>query len=325
MPLTLLRRYFRCVADRRVLAGRRDGREAAGRSQYGDPMALIADGAADGPETELRLWFDDHVDADEVRLGTDFELGADPRFHRCGDGWALTIPRPDIQRLEYKIEVNQGGDWAHLIDPLNVRTVPNPFGDKSELLFRDYRPPEWLSAAPGGTTRPFASPHRPLGESIPGTLWSPEGLADGDPAPLLLVHDGSDFAERGSLLRWAGPALRPARLLLLDPAPGRRDDWYAANPDYTDQLAVAVLPLVHDTVATTAIFGWGASLGALAMLYLHRRYPERAGRIDPAIRLVLHPRTRPAGVRLRRCSTASARRWPRCEPDRATARTRFRC
>src|SRR6478735_5917228 len=106
-------------------------------------------------------------------------------------------------------------------------------------------------------------------------LWSPTGLHSDTTAPLLLVHDGSDMAERGSLLSWATSMSRdrPIRVALLDPAHGLRDKWYSADPDYSDHLADAVLPALTSLVLTGPVIGLGASLGALGMLALQRRHP----------------------------------------------------
>jgi enterochelin esterase family protein len=60
-------------------------------------------------------------------------------------------------------------------------------------------------------------------------------------------------------------------------SPGPRDDWYSANGAYTRALCLAVLPQLRSLVATTAVVGMGASLGALAMLHAQRRH---AGTFD---------------------------------------------
>jgi enterochelin esterase family protein len=91
--------------------------------------------------------------------------------------------------------------------------------------------------------------------------------------PLLLVHDGPEFAAQGALLRCvaaliADGTLPPLRVALL--APGDRNAWYAANPAYAETLVSdvpAALP------PATVRIGVGVSLGALAMLHLHRAFP----------------------------------------------------
>ncbi len=213
---------------------------------------------------------------DDVRLEVDWDLGSiDPEFVHDEAGWSLQLPRPPVWRMEYQLSIRAGDRISDVLDPGNPRQVANPFGAKSEIRFPDYVEPAWLHTVVTGTPRSVAVEAGKLGIPVPVTLWSPAGLADTTPAPLLLVNDGSDTATRGSLLAWASAAQRsgPLRLALLDPAPGHRDEWYAANPDYADDLAQVVIPALTGAVVTSAVVGLGASLGALAMLALHRRYP----------------------------------------------------
>ncbi len=212
-----------------------------------------------------------------VRLEVDWDLGStDPEFERVGELWRLYLPRPAADRFEYQFTVRSEGDTQWTTDPGNPSTVPNPFGDKSEITFPEYRPPTWLSGPENGDIRALTTPQGDLATPVPVTVWSPDDLSPGTPAPLLLAHDGSDMARRGSLLRWAtwAAAARPFRIAMLDPAPGYRDQWYAASPAYADHLAAVVVPAIRSTVAVGAAIGLGASLGALSMLATQRRHPD---------------------------------------------------
>ncbi|WP_420116459.1 alpha/beta hydrolase [Micromonospora sp.] len=215
---------------------------------------------------------------DAVRLEVDWVCDS-PRAFALTDGcWTLTLPRPAAWRLEYRLSLHRDGQQEWIADPTNPRQVGNPFGVRSELRFPDYREPAWLLTPPGGDVRPISAP-RVAGAPALGVavrLWTPDGLDPTTAAPLLLVHDGSDLADRGGLLSWATARSRvaPLRIALLDPAPGRRQDQYAADPAYADHLADAVIPALTSTVATSTVVGLGASLGALAWLYLHRRHPD---------------------------------------------------
>ena len=231
---------------------------------------FLADVLADGPAVA------------GVRLELDFSIDpVDPEFEHGDDGWSLHLPRPAVDRLEYQFTVRTGrdgaGDTRWLPDPGNPVRVPNPFGDKSEILFPGYRPPAWLGTPDTGTVRRLPVPRGELDEAVPTAVWSPAGLAADAPAALLVVHDGSDMAERGSLLQWATSAIaggaRPFRIALLDPVAGRRDQWYAADEGYADHLATVVLPFIEQQVPVLATVGLGASLGALSMLFLQRRHP----------------------------------------------------
>ena len=213
---------------------------------------------------------------DGVRFEVDWMLGdVDPEFGWSNGTWSLPMQRPAAWRLEYQLTQRKGKDYHWTTDPGNPRRVANPFGEKSEIRFPDYREPNWLLTRPAGPLRWIETKAGRLDQPVPVQLWSPEGLSADTVAPLLLVHDGSDMADRGSLLSWATAlsASVPIRVALLDPPHGLRDQWYSANPDYSDHLAEVVLPALTSRVLTGPVIGMGASLGALAMLALQRRHP----------------------------------------------------
>ena len=91
---------------------------------------------------------------DAVRLSSDVS-GAP--FRRDGNGWVLELDLPDVQRLEYKLEVSHadgGKEW--ILDPGNPKRTPGAFGDKSVLECPEYREPEWLTwDGPEEITRHF--------------------------------------------------------------------------------------------------------------------------------------------------------------------------
>jgi enterochelin esterase-like enzyme len=140
-------------------------------------------------------------------------------------------------------------------------------------------PPTAPTAAPpaSGSTRLLEVPSRPLRATVEVTLWSPDGIHDGAPLPLIAVHDGPAYAAEASLTAVAAGLIEagrvPAhRIALLHP--GRRDEWYSASALYARALIGEVLPAVGRAVAVDgAPVGMGASLGGLAMLHAQRRYP----------------------------------------------------
>ena len=89
------------------------------------------------------------------------------------------------------------------------------------------------------------------------------------------MDDGPEYARLGAFTQYVGAlvaagALPAVRVALF--APGDRNVWYAAHADYADTLANAVLPRLHQQTPATAHVGVGVSLGALALLHLHRRH-----------------------------------------------------
>jgi enterochelin esterase family protein len=91
------------------------------------------------------------------------------------------------------------------------------------------------------------------------------------------VHDGPEYDSLASLTRYlsagvAGNWLPRLRAALL--GPGERNLWYSANARYSEALCTVVLPAITSRVATSVRVGMGTSLGALAMLHAHCRYPD---------------------------------------------------
>src|SRR5690349_20969751 len=84
-----------------------------------------------------------------VRLSSDLPLTHEQRsFTRADSGWELFLELPDVQRLEYKLEVDHaGGGTEHILDPGTDKRAPGAFGDKSVLELPGYEAPAWLSDA----------------------------------------------------------------------------------------------------------------------------------------------------------------------------------
>jgi enterochelin esterase-like enzyme len=126
-------------------------------------------------------------------------------------------------------------------------------------------------------TRELAIASSALGADVVLTLRSPAGVRDGDALPLLIAHDGPELDRRAGLTGYlraevAAGRLPRHRVALLQP--GERDQWYSASALYARALATRVLPAIADAVAVRRPIGMGASLGALAMLHAHRRFPD---------------------------------------------------
>jgi enterochelin esterase family protein len=215
-----------------------------------------------------------------VRLVQDVRIPGDLLgFHRQGDGWELDIGRPPVSRMEYKLELrHQNGGVETVLDPGNQRQVAGAFGPKSVLEFPGYTPPGWLDGEAGpGTVTEFAVPVTALDAAVSVRLWSPGEVRDNERLPLLVAHDGPEYDTLASLTRYlsagvAGHWLPRLRAALLSPGP--RDRWYSANMRYTRALCTTVLPAITGRVATSERVGMGASLGALALLHAHCRFPD---------------------------------------------------
>lgn len=220
---------------------------------------------------EVKLWA--HL---AIPLERDFERVADE------DVWVLRQPRPDLDRLEYLIEVTDGDGHDHLgPHPDNPRRVSSPFGDHSWLPMPGYAAPAWLEE-PGIAhhVEHWGLEGTPVGE-IDARVWSPADAGPHDDLPLLVVHDGPEMADLAGLTRYAEALMADGRLprmriALLPPGP-ERNARYGANPDYAPALAEAVAILRHRWPSTAPPVGMGASLGALSMLHTQWTVPGTFG------------------------------------------------
>ena len=87
----------------------------------------------------------------------------------------------------------------------------------------------------------------------------------GEHGPLLVVHDGPEYVRRAALYATID---RPVRAALLVPVD--RNETYSASAAYARALVDEVLPALPGDRPV----GLGCSLGALALLPAHRRYPD---------------------------------------------------
>jgi len=189
------------------------------------------------------------------------------RFTRRGRTWELIAPVPDVDRFEYQLElVDRSGSSKWIADPENPLRASGPWGEKSVLELQGYRPPTWLDAETPGAAEPDAFQSRILRASLPALRWA-HPHAD-ERSPLLVAHDGPEYAEHSSLLTLLG-RLPPLRAVLL--APIDRNETYSASARYARALVEELLPSFGPARVR---IGVGASLGALSLLHAHRRYPE---------------------------------------------------
>jgi enterochelin esterase family protein len=212
-----------------------------------------------------------------VRLVQEIGLPEPLDFSRSRGVWRLELAQPDLQRMEYLFQIQDHDGSRTITDPANPRRVAGAFGEKSVLEINGYLPPRWLTDSPAPSTETAVRLDAPaLDSSIDATIWTPDSLAEDEPAPLLIVHDGPEYDRLGDFTRYlaastASGAVPPLRAALL--APGDRDEWYSANPAYAQSLGTAALPALEAMVPATVRIGVGVSLGALAMLHLHRTSP----------------------------------------------------
>jgi enterochelin esterase-like enzyme len=206
-------------------------------------------------------------------------------FAREGAAWRLTFPRPDADRLEYLLDLTyRTGRRSLGPDPSNPLRAPGPFGEKSVIEFPGYETPGWVddhdTATGSLNVLPLESVR--LRGTLPALLWSAADTDPERPLPLLVVHDGPEYADYSALVRLLDhlvdfgevPELRAALL----PPPGDRNESYSASARYANALAVDVVPaIVAQAPTDRPPVLMGASLGAVAALHAHFRTPGFLG------------------------------------------------
>jgi enterochelin esterase family protein len=225
-----------------------------------------------GPR-RIRFAYPDPAGAFEsVRLAVDANLPGPRELSRDGSGWSLDWPLPaGLDRLEYHFEVGVGGHRSAVADPAARRRLGSAFGDRSVWTHRSYRAPRWLRAeAPEGRLRRLEVAAG-LRHPVPVVVWSPAGVTARRRLPLLLAHDGPEYAARSDLPRFSASmihanALPPHRIAMVQPVD--RFGWYSAGRAYLRATLDHVLPAVRAEVATTSVVPMGASLGGLTALLL---------------------------------------------------------
>lgn len=228
--------------------------------------------AVEGAEVVFRLGDATHAFSG-VRLWQELGLPAEQlEFKPVDYGWELRLPRPSVHRMEYLFDV---ADLGMRTDPTNPRVVGGAFGDHSWLPLPGYVEPAWLSVPPIASTLTPLTVDSPVGP-IDVQVWAPDGITPAFELPLLLSHDGPEFASYAGLTQYAGAMiasgnLPPFRLALLRPT--SRNLWYAANPQYADALTQYVVPAVRTQYQSRRPVMMGASLGALAALHAEWSFP----------------------------------------------------
>jgi len=227
------------------------------------------------------------TDARQTRVALLHELRRPRRieFMRTGATFTLSYPRPDADRLEYLLELTRPSGATQVTpDPTNPLRAPGPFGEKSVIEFPAYEPPEWLldDDAPRGEVREVPLRSARLASVVPALLWSAAETDPREPLPLLVVHDGPEYARYSALLELLDHLVSfgetpEFRALLLPPGPAR-NELYSASTRYANALANELLPEARRHAPSEyPLVLLGASLGALAAVHAHVRSPGLAG------------------------------------------------
>ena len=210
-------------------------------------------------------------------------------LEKVDDVWTVDFPRRDVGRMEYQFKgVHHDGGDEVFCDPGNDLRVPGAFGDKSELRLPGYAAPAWLTDNQplGGELLSTTVPSRTLRGDFEVSLWTSRDADVEQPLPLLLAHDGPEYANYSGLLRFldtlTAQGRLPAMRVALVPPPWPRDEQYSASAAYARALVTELLPALRWLAPTPDddprfLVGMGASLGALSLLHAHRLRPRSFG------------------------------------------------
>lgn len=200
--------------------------------------------------------------------------------HLGTDLWSLTIDLPERSRIEYKIALRTDGRRRLILDPLNTRRARDPYGSNSVVTGPLYVRPDWSLPRAGveaGTFSSVAIDSQIFGDTRHARIYLPAG-AGPDPLPLLLAHDGSEYAEYAALTvvldnLIASGDLPAMACVLSDPQ--ERTAEYTGDHRHADHLVAELIPAVAERVAIdpTRRIALGASLGAVASLHAAHRHP----------------------------------------------------
>ena len=230
--------------------------------------------------------------ADHVRLRHFiYGLPASQPFARVPgtDLWHLTLDLPERSRVEYKFEVEKGGEARWVEDPLNRLHARDPFGANSVVHAHGYEVPEWTRFDPesrAGTIEEHALDSAALGRRARVSVYLPARFRPRRRYPLLLVHDGGDYLAYSGLKTVLDNLIHRVEVSDLIVALTYPEDRLVEYADHepharflTDELVPWLgqrWPLLDRPSARCLM---GASFGAVASLSTAARYPGFYGRL----------------------------------------------
>lgn len=212
-------------------------------------------------------------------------------FRRIGetDLWFVTVEIPPGSRVEYKLEVIDGGAGRWVRDPLNPRMAHDPFGANSVAVGEGYAPPEWTEPDPEarpGSTEELRFRDTPFGDDRHVTVYLPARFRRGRRYPLLVVHDGGDYVQYAALQTVLDNLIHRQEIVPMVVAlshPGNRMVEYPDDPNHVAFVADTVVPYLEDRFPLFANPAnrclMGASFGAVASLSTAWRRPGMFGKL----------------------------------------------
>ncbi|MGE3174133.1 MAG: alpha/beta hydrolase-fold protein [Planctomycetota bacterium] len=218
-------------------------------------------------------------------------LPSDMPFRRLPgtDVFVLQIDLPPGSRMEYKLGVVHFGRGVLIRDPLNPQTARDPFGSNSVVYGEGYRPPDWSVEDPDarpGSLEEFTVASKALGGDRRIQVYLPARFRRSRRYPLLVVHDGFDYAAFTNLQTVLDNLIHrlelPPMIAALIQSSDRMRE-YAADDRHADFVATELLPQLEEAYPLVRHPGarglCGASFGGVASLHAAWRHPGVFGRL----------------------------------------------
>jgi enterochelin esterase family protein len=192
------------------------------------------------------------------------------------DVWSLTIELEQKARVEYQFEIVRDGQWWRFNDPYNPRVARSPLGDCSVCHAPGYTVPDWAmfrTETDPGSLAELEVHSQAQGRDNRVTVYRPAGFEPGSRYPLLIVHDGGDYLDYGSMKIVLDNLIHDKKLTKIIVAftyPGERLTEYPNDPDHAGWITGELLPrLGKEFPLLAAPKGrclMGTSFGAVAAL-----------------------------------------------------------
>jgi enterochelin esterase-like enzyme len=218
-------------------------------------------------------------------------LPPDMPFRRlpATDVFVLQIDLPPGSRMEYKLGVMRFGRGVLIRDPLNPQMARDPFGSNSAVYGEGYRPPDWSVQDPDarpGSIEQCTVASGVFHEDRRVQVYLPARFRESRRYPLLIVHDGADYAAFANLQTVLDNLIHrlevPPLIAALIQSPDRMRE-YSGNDQHADFLTHELLPRLEELyplVRQSAARGLcGASFGAVASLHCAWRNPGVFGNL----------------------------------------------
>lgn len=220
-----------------------------------------------------------------------FGLESRQPFLRLGDtdAWYLPVELPPSARVEYKLEVHDGGQRRWIRDPANPAHALDPFGANSVCAMPGYEIPTWTrpeADARKGRTVEFTVDSKVYGDARHTTVYLPAEYKPHKRYPLVICHDGRDYLRFTDIVTVLDNLIarhEVAPLIMAFTSGHDRNREYGADPRQPRFVVEELLPAVQQRFRISEdrrdLGLMGASFGGVTSLFTAWTYPGVFGKL----------------------------------------------